>query len=88
LGRVIGKADPSQSARAEGLILEGISILGELGLKPYQAEGYLRLGELYADSGEREKALTTLRKAEAISREMGMDYFLVRADEALERLRA
>jgi len=87
LGRLIGKADPSQSAKAEGLILEGINILEQLKLRTYQAEGYLCLGELYADSGQKEKALTTLRKAEGMFREMGMDYWLAKTEKALERLK-
>jgi len=39
LGRVMGKADPSQSAKAEELILEGIDLFENLKLKPHQAEG-------------------------------------------------
>jgi len=88
LGRVKGKADPSQSAKAEELILEGIKLLEELQLKPVQAEGYLYLGDLYADTGQAEKALATLKKAEGMFREMGMDYWLARTEKALEKLKA
>jgi tetratricopeptide (TPR) repeat protein len=87
LGRVVGKADPSQSAKAEGLILEGIKMLEELKVKPYQAEGYLYLGELYADTGQKEKALETLNKAEGMFRQMGMDYWVARTEKVLEKLK-
>jgi len=87
LGRLIGKADPSQSAKAEGLILEGINILEQLKLKTYQAEGCLCLGELYADTGQKEKAFKTLKKAEVMFREMGMVYWLAKTEKALERLK-
>jgi len=87
LGRVIGKADSSQSTKAEELILQGIKLLEELKIKPYQAEGHLYLGELYADTGQREKALETLKKAEAAFQQMGMDYWLRRTQEVLEGLK-
>ena len=48
--------------------------------------GYLWLGEVYAESGRREEALENLKKAEGMFREMGMDYWLGKAQEALARL--
>ena len=86
LGRIIGKADPSQSARAEGLILDGIKMLEELGHKPFQAEGYLRLGEFYPDAGRKQDALQALNKAKRMFQEMGMEYWLAKADRALKKL--
>ena len=86
LGRALAKADPSQAARGEEYILQGIKILDELKHRPICAYGYLSLGELYADTGQREKALENLQKAEAMCQEMGMDYWLRRAQSALERL--
>lgn len=86
LGRVIGKADSSQSAKAEWVILKGIRLLEDLQLKPYQAEGHLYLGELYADTGQTEKARETLNKAKGMFKEMGMDYWLAKAEKALEAL--
>ena len=88
LGRILGKADISQSTEAEKGILEGIRILDELKLKPFCSMGYLFLGELYADIGEAEKALETLKKAQGMFQEMGMDYWLRRTQEVLERVQA
>jgi tetratricopeptide (TPR) repeat protein len=86
LGRILGKTDPSQSDKAEEYILKGIKILEEMNVKPWCSEGYLCLGELYADTGKREKALQNLKKAEGMFKEMGMDYWLARTQGVLGRL--
>ncbi len=39
-----------------------------------------------ADIGQKEKALETLKKAEAAFQEIGMDYWLRRTQEVLERV--
>jgi len=85
LGRVLGKAHKPQYGKAEKCILDGIRILDELKLKPWTSQGYLFLGGLYADTGQKEKALETLKKAEAAFREMGMDYWLRRTQAVLEQ---
>ena len=66
--------------------MQGITILEELKLKPWSYRGFLYLGELYADTGQREKALENLKKAEAAFQAMGMDYWLRRTEEVLERV--
>jgi tetratricopeptide (TPR) repeat protein len=88
LGRVQGKGDLSQSREAEERILKGLSISDELGTRPQSGIGYFYLGELYADTGQKEKALETLKKAESAFKEMGMDYYLRKTQEGLERLQA
>ncbi|MCK4789524.1 MAG: guanylate cyclase, partial [Desulfobacteraceae bacterium] len=86
LGRTMGKGRKSQYAKAEEYILQGIKILDEVKLKPLAAQGHFYLGEFYADMGQREKALENLKKAEGLFEEMGMDYWLRRSQEVLERL--
>jgi len=54
--------------------------------KPHSAQGYLFLEELYLDTGQREKALENLKKAEAMFKEMGMDCWLAKTPEVLDRL--
>ena len=88
LGWILGKMGPSQSEKAEEYILEGIRISDELQLKPSSARGHFHLGELYADTGQTKKALETLKKAEDAFQEMGMDYFLRRTQEVLERIQS
>jgi tetratricopeptide (TPR) repeat protein len=86
LGRVLSKMGRSEGVKAERSMLKGIKILDELKLKPSSSLGYLFLGELYADIGQKEKALETLKEAEAAFQEMGMDYWLRRTQEVLDRL--
>jgi tetratricopeptide (TPR) repeat protein len=87
LGRILGKTDdPSQSNTAAKHILKGIKILDELKIIPWFAEGHLYLGELYANTGNREEALNNLRKAESMFQELGMDYYLSKTKEILSRL--
>jgi tetratricopeptide (TPR) repeat protein len=86
LGRILRKTDPSQSDKAEGCILKGIKILDEMNVKPWCSEGYLYLGELYADTGKRERALENLKRAEKAFQEMKMDYWLSRTRKVLARM--
>ncbi len=71
---------------AEQQILQGINLLEKLGIACEVCFGYLWLGEIYAESGRRGEALENLKKAEGMFQEMGMDYWLVKAQEALARL--
>jgi len=88
LGRILGKADISQGKKAEECILQGIKVLDEEKMKPWASQGYLCLGELYADMGQREKALENLKKAQGAFQEMGMDYYLRKTQEVLESVEA
>jgi class 3 adenylate cyclase/tetratricopeptide (TPR) repeat protein len=86
LGRMLAKTDPIQIEPAEQHVLQGINLLEELGIAAESCLGYLWLGEVYAESGRREEALKNLKKAETMFREMRMDYWLGKAQEALARL--
>jgi len=86
LGRVIGKTEPWHTDTAKEHILQGMKIYDELKMKPSYASGYLALGELYAGTGQREKAHENLAKAQAMFEEMGMDYYLARTKKLLESL--
>jgi hypothetical protein len=86
LGKISGKMGRSKSERAKQDIVEGTRILDELRIKPFSAQGYLFLGELYADTDQREKALEHLGKAQSMFQEMGMDYWLAKTQEVLGRL--
>jgi len=86
LGTISDKTEPLQIDKAEECILKGIEICKELGTKPNYAVGYLYLGELYLNGGEKEKAIENLKKAEGMFREMGMDYWLGKTREGLAGL--
>jgi tetratricopeptide (TPR) repeat protein len=85
-GRVVGKTERSDWAKAEESILQGIQIIEELNLILLRSRGYFFLGELYADAGQDKKAIKTLKEAEAAFQEMGMDYWLHRTQEVLVRV--
>jgi tetratricopeptide (TPR) repeat protein len=85
LGRIFEKGENSQVSKAEECILGGIKILEELKLRPFCAQGYHFLGELYTGTGEQDKALESLKKADGMFQEMGMDHFLAKTQEVLER---
>jgi tetratricopeptide (TPR) repeat protein len=85
LGKILEKEKTSGN-KPEEYILEGISILNELKMRPGSARGYLFLGELYADRRREEKALKNLKTAEGMFKEMGMDYWLKKTREVLGRL--
>jgi tetratricopeptide (TPR) repeat protein len=86
LGSILGRSDPSRRDEAEDDILRGIKILEKLKSKPFSTLGLLFLGECYLDTGEKEKAVETLKKAESMFQEMGMDYWLGKAQEELKSL--
>jgi class 3 adenylate cyclase/tetratricopeptide (TPR) repeat protein len=86
LGRALGKADMSQAAAAEQQIMDGIGILEEMKIRPWQAEGQLLAGELYSDTGQQQKALNSLIKAQGMFQEMEMTHWLSRVQTALGRL--
>ncbi|MBL7174383.1 MAG: AAA family ATPase [Desulfobacteraceae bacterium] len=85
-GRIFGKMDPSHLEKAEECIRRGMTILDNLKLRPFFSLGYFFLGELYADTGQKEKALENLKKAEDNFREMGMDYWLNKTQKVLDSL--
>jgi predicted negative regulator of RcsB-dependent stress response len=71
---------------AEERILQGIRLLEQLQIKPWQAEGHLLAGELYSDTGQEQKALASLMKAQGMFQEMEMTHWLSRSQRALDRL--
>jgi class 3 adenylate cyclase/tetratricopeptide (TPR) repeat protein len=86
IGRLAVKIDPMEIAGAEQQILKGIALLEELKNKTHYSLGYLWLGEAYTEAGRHEAALKTLKKTETLLREMGMDYWLGKAQEAQAKL--
>ena len=86
LGRITGKAEKPKAKKGEDTILQGLKILDELKLKALYAPGYHYLGELYVDTGQKDKAPETLKKAEKMFQEVGMNYWLTKTNEVLDRL--
>ncbi len=86
LGRILGKKKPVEFSKAEKYMLQGIKISEGMKIKPFYSQGYLYLGELYADMDKRDAAIEYLKKAEANFREMEMDYYLKKTHKVLEHL--
>jgi len=86
LGRIYAQGAETLVEKAEKCILQGIKILEEMMLKPLYASGYCYLGQFYANTGHRDKALENLEKSGRMFREMGMDYWDAKTKELLERL--
>jgi tetratricopeptide (TPR) repeat protein len=86
LGMVGWKSQKIKINEAEQHIRQGIRIVNELGMKPFEMVGYLYLGELFTYANEREKALEILKRAEKAFQEMKMDYWLARTQKILSKL--
>ncbi len=85
LGSIMGKTDRTRSAEAEQYILQGMTVLDEVKARSWHVMAQIVLGEFYADTGQKQKALETLKKAQVTAREMGMTgYYLAWIDEALK----
>jgi tetratricopeptide (TPR) repeat protein len=86
LGSITGRMGIVQSAKAEEMIVQGMDILEQLGLKAVIAQCYSLLAEFYADTGQKEKAIQALRTAEQMDEEMGMKYELNKTRQILAKL--
>jgi class 3 adenylate cyclase/tetratricopeptide (TPR) repeat protein len=85
LGRALGRNAPTQRD-AEESIRKGMLIAEEIRMKPQIAVGYFYLGELYAGTGESDKALEFFKKAESMFQEMGIEYWLERTRALYKRV--
>lgn len=81
-----GRVLSTEIARAEDLILEGLRLLDVLKIRIYQAVGNLWLGELYGNTGRKEKALEVLKMAQQIFSQTGMDYWSQKTQAVLKSL--
>ncbi len=86
LGRVLHAVEPARFDEGRQHILLGIDTADQLKLRPLAAEGRFYLGELNASSDRTKEAREHLQRAGAMFREMGMEYWLGKAQDALARL--
>jgi DNA-binding SARP family transcriptional activator len=71
---------------AEGYYRNALALAGELGMRPLVAHCHLGLGKLYRRTGKREQAQEHLTTATTMYREMGMTYWLEKAEVELQAL--
>ncbi|MFC1863650.1 hypothetical protein ACFL1Z_06825, partial [Thermodesulfobacteriota bacterium] len=86
LGRVLGKKGPSEFIKAEEYIMKGVKMVSELKIRPHLSRGYLYLGDLYNQIGQKNEASKYLKKAEGMFKEMEMDYYIHKTQDAFIRL--
>jgi hypothetical protein len=79
---IAGTHDPAGS-RAEELYRRGLTLADELGMRPLVAHCHLGLGKLYRRLGKRSEAEEHLTTAATMYREMGMTFWLEKADAEL-----
>jgi len=63
-----------------------MAISGELGMRPLLAHCHFSFGKLHRRTGQREQAQEHLTTATTMYREMGMSYWLEKAEKELETL--
>src|SRR5262245_25374370 len=72
--------DPLNAETAECHYREAMAHASELGMRPLVAHCHLGLGKLYRRTGKRERAQEHLTTATTMYREMGMTYWLEKAE--------
>src|SRR5215472_1818167 len=87
------RADPARMSRgvgadddAELLYREALALAESCGLLPLVAHCHLGLGKLYRRTGQREQAEEHLTTATTMYREMGMTYWLEKAEAQMREL--
>jgi len=71
---------------APGYYREALALAGELGMRPLVAHCHFGLGALHRRTGEREQAQEHLTTATTMYREMGMTYWLEKAEAEMIEL--
>jgi class 3 adenylate cyclase/tetratricopeptide (TPR) repeat protein len=79
LGAIASCRDPLDAETAEGHYREALGVAGELGMRPLIAHCHLGLGKLFRRTGKREQAREHLTTATTMYREMGMPFWLKKA---------
>jgi class 3 adenylate cyclase/tetratricopeptide (TPR) repeat protein len=80
LGEIASHPDPPDVEIAEDHYRQAIALAGGLGMRPLVAHCHIGLGKLYRRTGKREQAQEHLTTATTMYREMGMAYWLDKAE--------
>jgi Tetratricopeptide repeat len=72
-------------AASEDNYREGLALAEELGVRPLVANCHLGLGKLYRRTDKREQAREHLTTATTMYREMGMTYWLEKAEAEMTK---
>ena len=77
------RVEPFDPDAAERQYREALVLATELGMRPLVTHCHLGLGKLYRRTGDRAKAQEHLTTATTMYREMGMGFWLEKADAEL-----
>jgi hypothetical protein len=80
LAEIAGRSVPPHVETAILRYREATMMATELGMRPLAAHCHLGLGKLYRRAGKREQALELLTTVMTMYREMGMTYWLEKAE--------
>jgi tetratricopeptide (TPR) repeat protein len=80
LGDIATHPDRFDPERREARYREALALAEPLGMRPLVAHCHLGLGKLYRRTGQREQAREHLSTATTMYREMGMTYWLEKAE--------
>jgi tetratricopeptide (TPR) repeat protein len=83
-GQVAAQTEPLDAPGAEEQYRAAMALADELGMRPLSAHCHLGLGKLYRRTGKPERAREHLATATTMYREMGMTYWLERAEAELK----
>jgi DNA-binding NtrC family response regulator/tetratricopeptide (TPR) repeat protein len=80
LGEAEASGDPPDIGAAGTHLQDALALASELGMRPLVAHCHLALGKLYRRTGKHEQAREHLTTATTMYREMGMTYWLEKAE--------
>ena len=86
LGEVNAGEEFSSIAASEEYYRQGLALDEELGMRPLVAHCHLGLGKLYHRTNKREQARERLTIAMTMYRDMGMTYWLEKAEAEMREL--
>jgi tetratricopeptide (TPR) repeat protein len=87
LGDVATLRDPFRVEDAQDQYRQALALADELGMRPLVAHCHLGLGKLYRHTDKRDQAQEHLAIATTLYREMGMTYWLEKAEAEVTNLR-
>ena len=85
-GTIRSARDPAEALSARQCYRDAVALARELEMRPLQAQCHLGLGELAQKSDQQEDAHEQLTNAAEMFREMGMQFWLEKAESALKAL--
>jgi class 3 adenylate cyclase/tetratricopeptide (TPR) repeat protein len=86
LGEIHSQETPPDGGGAEARYRQAMTLADELGMRPLVAHCHLGLGQLYSRADKRAQAHERLATATAMYRDMGMTYWLEKAEAEMRDL--